>query len=144
MKVNINPYYLQVLEDMQNILKNSTPGKRRWTLDPVTGTPDYSQTERSTFPNWSKFFYEQPPKKDKWKYCQIDGPKAYEDGFYNGNTKEFLRILRNSENGKLSNYPRIRSAWIIAIEGYLSEIKDWEYENQEEYYDYKNLNKFPF
>ena len=144
MQAAINPYYLQVLEDMQNILKNSTPGKRRWTLDSVTGQPDYSLTERSTFPKWSKFFYETTPKNNKIKYLQVDGPKPYEDGYFNGNTKELLRILRNSEEGILSDYPRIRTAWIFAIEGYLSEISDWEQENQCNYYDYENLQEFPF
>ena len=144
MKVNINPYYLQVLEDMQTILKNSTPGKRRCTLDNVTGLPDYSMTERSTFPQWSKFFYETTPKNDKIKYLEVGGPRPYEDGYFNGNTKEFLRILRNSEDGILSDYPRIQTAWTIAVENYLQEIKDWEYENQSDYYDYESLKGFPF
>ena len=144
MQAAINPYYLQVLEDMQNILKNSTPGKRRWTLDSVTGQPDYSLTERSTFPQWSKFFYETTPKKEQIKYLEVGSCKPYEDGYFNGNTKEFLRILRNSEDGILSDYPRINSAWSIAIDNYLSEIRDWEYENNQDYYDYKNLQEFPF
>lgn len=143
-KPAINPYYLQVLEDMQNILKSSTPGKRRWTLDPVTGQPDYSMTERSTFPQWSKFFYETTPKNDKIKYLQVDVPKPYEDGYFNGNTKEFLRILSRAEKGYMSDYPRIVAAFDIAVHGYLQEVSDWEYEYQEPYYDYESLKEFPF
>ncbi len=143
-KPAINLYYLQVLEDMQNILKNSTPGKRRWTLDPVTGAPDYGSTERSTFPIWSKFFYETTPKNDKIKYCQVDGPKPYEDGFFNGNTKEFLRILNRAENGYMSDYIRIRTAFDIAVQGYLSEIRDFEEQYGETYYQEELFEECPF
>lgn len=143
-KPAINPYYLQVLEDMQSILKQSTPGKRRWTLDPITGQADYRMTERSTFPSWSKFFYETTPKKDQWVYCQVGGPRPYENGYFNGNTKEFLRILSRAEKGYMSDYPRIVAAFDISVQGYLSEIRDWEYENQADYYDYESLKEFPF
>lgn len=144
MQVAINPYYLQVLEDMQNILKNSTPGKRRWTFDNVTGQPDYSQTERSTFPNWSKFFYEKTPKNKRWIYYDVNGDKPYQHGYYNGNTKELLNILNNSRNGYLSKSSRVRTAWIFAIHGYLEEVSQWEQENNENYYDYDQLKEFPF
>ncbi|WP_373073861.1 hypothetical protein [Sulfurimonas sp.] len=143
-KPYINLYYLQVLDDMQNILKNSTPGKRRWTLDPVTGLPDYGMTERSTFPDWSKFFYETTPKNDKIKYCQVNGPRPYEDGYFNGNTKEFLRILRNAEKGYMSNYCRIRAAFDQSVHGYLSEIRDFEEQYGETYYQEELLDECPF
>lgn len=143
-KPAINPYYLQVLEDMQTILKQSTSGKRRWTLDPVTGQTDYGMTERSTFPQWSKFFYETTSKNDKVKYLQVDGPRPYEDGYFNGNTKEFLKILSRAEKGYMSDYPRIVAAFDIAVQSYLQEINAWEYKNQSDYYDYESLKEFPF
>ncbi len=139
----INPYYLQVLEDIQSILKNSTPGKRIWTLDSVTGQPDYSQTERSTFPSWCKFWYVRTPKKERIKYI-IEDREPYEDGYYNGNTRDLLKMLVNSESGYVSMKPRTQTAWDLIVQGFLEDVKDWEYENQSDYYNYESLKDFPF
>ena len=139
----INPYYLQVLEDIQQVLKSSTPGKRRWTLDSVTGQPDYRMTERSTFPHWVKFWYVNTPKKERINYL-IENREPYEDGYYNGNTRDLLKILSNSEEGYVSKKMRTLTAWDNVVQGFLQDIKDWEYENQADYYDYESLKDFPF
>jgi hypothetical protein len=139
----VNPYYLQVLEDIQNILKSSTPGKRIWTLDEVTGSPNYSQTQRSTFPHWSKFWYVNTPRKERINYI-LEDRQPYEDGYYNGNTRDLLRVLENSKSGCVSKRTRTLTAWDNVIQGFLADVKDWEYENQSEYYDYESLKDFPF
>ena len=55
-----------------------------------------------------------------------------------------MKILSRAEEGYMSDYPRIVAAFDIAVQGYLSEIRDWEYENQADYYDYESLKEFPF
>jgi hypothetical protein len=112
----VNPYYLQVLEDIQNILKSSTPGKRIWTLDEVTGSPNYSQTQRSTFPHWSKFWYVNTPRKERINYI-LEDRQPYEDGYYNGNTRDLLRVLENSKSGCVSKRTRTLTAWDNVIQG---------------------------
>ena len=144
MQAATNLYYLTVIDDMLGVLDNSTPGKRQWTHDNVTGLPDYGSTIRSTFPDWSKFFYEKTPKNKYIDYCIVDGPKPYEDGYFNGNTKELKRILRNSRNGRLSKYDRISTAWEIAVLGFLSEIRDIEEQYGESYYPDEIFEECPF
>jgi hypothetical protein len=144
-KPHVNQYYLTVLDDMLGVLDRSTPGKKQWYDSHRSGeTYDYRSTIRSTFPSWSKFFYEKPPKNKYIDYCTIDGPKPYEDGYFNGNTKELKRILRNSRNGKLSKYERISTAWEIAVLGFLSEIRDIEQQSGENYYPDEIFEEFPF
>jgi hypothetical protein len=143
-KPYINPYYLTVIDEMISRLDNSKPGKRRWTHDEVTGLPNYSTTERSTFPDWSKFFYVKTPKDKYIDYCIVDGPNPYDDDYFNGNTKELKRLLNNSKDGVLSKYPRIIKAWEIAIHGFLDDIRDFEDQYNESYYSDEVYNDFPF
>ena len=144
-KPHINQYYLTVLNDMLGVLDNSTPGKRQWYDSHRSGeTYDYRSTIRSTFPSWSKFFYETTPKNKFLDYCIVDGPKPYEDGYFNGNTKELKRILINSRDGILSSYPRIQAAWDIAVSGYLNDIADLEEQYGERYYPDEVYEDFPF
>jgi len=143
-KPYINPYYLTVIDDMINILDNSEPGKRRWTHDEVTGLPNYSATTRSTFPDWSKFFYVKTPKDRYIDYCIVNGPKPHDHGYFNGNTKELKRILNNSKDGVLSNYDRIQKAWEIAVSGFLDDLADFEELHGERYYPDEVYEDFPF
>lgn len=126
MKCHINNYYKYIIEDMIGQIKSSTPGKRRWRLrDEIW---DYSITERSTFPDWSKFFYEQTPKNYKHRYNS--NFVAYEHGFFNGNTREILDILNKLLHGQIYTSKRRYEAIDIMIKGMLDYIKGFEYENQ--------------
>lgn len=134
MQININDYYLTILSDMIVILNNSENGRRQWTADPITGYNDYTSTLRSTFPDWSKFFFIKTPRKEQLDYCIVDGPKPFEDGYFNGSSRELKQILDTSKDGIMSKYPRIIAAWDIAIEGYFDYIRDFEEEYGESFY----------
>ena len=142
-KPAINMYYWEVLQDMINIIQSSTAGKRQWTKCFVTGYCDYSISAKSTFPDWIKFWYVSTPIKKRFKYLDTRF-KPYEDGYFNGNTKEILAILENYKNGYESKSPRVRQAFSLALHGYLSEIKDWEHLNNQQYYSDDLFNEIPF
>lgn len=133
MEVFINSYYTYIIEDMISEIKTSIPGKRRWrTLN--DGTIDYSITERSTFPIWSKFFYESTPAKLTQYYKYHSKIKNYEHGYFNGNTRELLTILNNALTGKAPKTKRGRCAFDIMLKNKLEEIKDFEEQNNCSYF----------
>lgn len=130
MEVNLNKYYTDTIDEIISYIKHSTPGKRYWTPDPVTGLNDYSLTERSTFPDWVKFWYEKTPKRDRFEYY-ISGREPYEDGYFNGNTRDLLLMLnRAKDKGIVSKRSmRVLVAFDYIVSGYLEEM---EYLNERE------------
>lgn len=138
MEVNVNNYYLETLDDMIGYLERSTPGERRWRYDvdyfgDDTGFVDYSSTLRSTFPNWTKFFFEKIPKKQILDYKEVGHNKPFEDGYFHGSKFEFVGMLTRAKSGKLSRSNRLVRAFDLSIAGYFDFIKDWEQEHQETY-----------
>ncbi len=130
MEVNLSKYYTDILEEIIGYIKSSYPGKRYWTPDSVTGLNDYSMTERSTFPDWVKFWYEKTPKRERFEYY-ISGKDPYEDGYFNGNTRDLLIMLnRAKDKGIVSKRSmRVLTAFDNIVSGYLEER-----EYLEEYY----------
>lgn len=129
MKVAINDYYKYVIEDMISEIKIATPGKRAWT-----DNLDYSITERSTFPLWSKFFYEHTPKKLIHHYKYDTSSKSYEDGYYNGNTRELLVLLYTALNGLAPRSERQSTAFDLMLKGKFEEIREFEERNNHSYF----------
>jgi len=129
MQIIINSYYLKFIDSMIQQLGVSIPGQRRWVFDQSTGAYDYSATIRSTFPMWSKFFYIKTPKKLKGLIYE-----PYNEGYFNGNTSELIKLLINSTKGSLSKSPRLRLAFDLAISGFYDEIYEFEYQYGEPYF----------
>ena len=137
MKVAINDYYKYVIEDMISEIKIATPGKRMWEKGCnylCDGGINYTITERSTFPLWSKFFYEHTPKRLKAHYKHDTSSKAYEDGYYNGNTRELLVLLYTALNGSAPYSQRQLSAFDLMLKGKFEEIREFEEVNQHSYF----------
>ena len=132
MKVAINDYYKYVIEDMISEIQIATPGKRAWYGQDFGN--HYSITERSTFPLWSKFFYEHTPKRLKAHYKHDTSSKAYEDGYYNGNTRELLVLLYTALNGLAPYSQRQLSAFDLMLKGKFEEIREFEEVNQHSYF----------
>lgn len=132
MKVAINDYYKYVIEDMISEIQIATPGKRAWYGQDLEN--NYSITERSTFPLWSKFFYEHTPKRLKAHYKHDASSKAYEDGYYNGNTRELLVLLYTALNGLTPYSQRQLSAFDLMLKGKFEEIREFEEINQHSYF----------
>lgn len=132
MKVAINDYYKYVIEDMISEIKIATPGKRAWYCQDLEN--NYSGTIRSTFPLWSKFFYEHTPKRLIPHYKYDTSSKAYEDGYYNGNTRELLVLLYTALNGLAPNSERQLSAFDLMLKGKFEEIREFEEINNHSYF----------
>jgi hypothetical protein len=126
MKPQINEYYLSFLDSMMNQLEVSIPGKRRW-VHTSDGGIDYSPTTRSTFPEWSKFFYVKTP------IVARNEPNPYLNGYFNGNTKELTYLLSKAQSGILPRSLRLRSAFDIAISGFYDYMEEFEYQYGETY-----------
>jgi len=139
----INPYYLTVLDDMIRIIESGEAGKRIWSIDDITGQCDYSQTKRSTFASWCKFFYVKTPKKKRINYI-INDTKPFKDGYFNGNTITLIGILEKYKLGYESKSERVREAFATCVYGYMEDVKDWEYENKESYFDAEVFEEMPF
>ena len=133
MKVAINNYYKYVIEDMISEIQIATPGKRAWYGQDFSGNLHYV-TERSTFPLWSKFFYEHTPKRLKAHYKHNISSKAYEDGYYNGNTRELLVLLYTALNGLAPYSQRQLSAFDLMLKGKFEEIREFEERTNHSYF----------
>lgn len=128
MKIEINDYYTNIITDIIIWLQNCTPGKRKWCDTDIPGwNYDYRSTERSTFPDWLSFWYKKPPRNNIYKYNH--NYVAYENGYFNGNTRELLSILKRAKtSGMISKKSkRIQIAFDIIIDGYFTEMKEMEY-----------------
>lgn len=123
---HLNDYYEKFITAMIRQIEVSTPGKRAWTMDHL-GNCDYSPTTRSTFPDWSKFFYVTTSRSHK------TGSIPYEDGYFNGNTKELLRMLNTAKIGRAPKTDRLRAAFDIAISGFYEYMYEFEMEYGEAY-----------
>lgn len=123
---HLNEYYIKFIEAMVRQIEVSRPGKRAWTMDHL-GNCDYSLTTRSTFPDWSKFFYITTPKPYKGM------PNPYKDGYFNGNTKELLKMLYTAKIGQAPKTDRLRAAFDMAISGFYDYMYEFEYEHGEAY-----------
>jgi hypothetical protein len=132
MKVAINNYYRYVIEDMISEIKIATPGKRAWYTQDFTN--NYTITERSTFPLWSKFFYEHTPKRLIAHYKHDTSSKSYEDGYYNGNTRELLVLLYTALNGLAPKSERQSLAFNLMLKGKFEEIREFEERNNHSYF----------
>lgn len=123
---HLNDYYKKFITAMIRQIEVSTPGKRRW-VHTSDGSIDYSATTRSTFPEWSKFFFVTTPRSHKTT------PNPYEDGYFNGNAKELLRMLNTAKLGRAPKTERLRAAFDIAISGFYDYMYEFEMEWGESY-----------
>lgn len=133
-KPAINLYYLEVIDDMIRIIKNSESGKRIWDKCEITGRCDYGQTKRSTYPHWCKFYYVQTPKKEKINYILNPNRKPFEDGYFNGATDDLIKIMQRYKKGYCSRSKRVQIIFETCLAGFMQDVKDWEHENGEAYY----------
>ena len=125
MDVVLNEYYLDTMDGIIGRLNYSSPGKRLWCESNKPGWGyDYSLTERSTFPDWIKFWFQYTPKRERFEYF-ISGREPYEDGYFNGNTKELWGLLNRARNtGVISKRSkRVLTAFDYIVSGYLEEIE---------------------
>ncbi len=131
MKVALNDYYLDTIDGIIGRLKHSTPGRRVWYESSTPGwSYDYTGTERSTFPDWISFWFRYTPKRERIEYI-ISNREPYEDGYFNGNTKELWGLLNRARNtGVISKRSkRILVAFDYIVSGYLEEFEYLDMEN---------------
>jgi hypothetical protein len=91
---------------------------------------DYGVTEHSTFPDWIKFWFIPTPKAERLNYVEVGGKQPYEDGYFNGNTKELWPLLKRARNrGFISKKSkRVQVAFDMIVQGYLEEARYNGYE----------------
>lgn len=128
-KPAINDFYIETLNDMIRVIEMSEAGKRMWTICEVTGRCDYSLTKRSTYPNWCKFYYVRTPKRERIKYILDDARKPFEDGYFNGATKDLIGIFEMYKKGYVSKSKRVQIIFENCIDGYFDELREIEYLN---------------
>lgn len=129
----INYYFFAHIEDMINQLKKSEPGKRILVFSGYNVDSIYS--EKSTFPEWSKFFFE----KSKYKNGIL-----IEKGFWS-NKKRFIELLIKSIDGKPLTINQ-QNAFDIALDGYFEWLERWEIESETSYFDFNesDYSEIPF
>lgn len=94
MDVVLNQFYIKQLLAMYNHAEASKGGMKKF-LPPLKGENDgVIVYERTTYPDYLRFFFVKTPK-------DYIGDKQYQDGYYNGNRRELLRVLRNLRLGKI-------------------------------------------
>jgi hypothetical protein len=122
MKVIINEYYVNHMDNIIGILNQSIAGKRIWYTDVVTGYNDYSATQRSTFPYWLSFWFVKTPKSKRVDYLE-EGKEAFLDGYYNGSPRDLRNILDRCKKTGVSSYKskRVQEAFSIICKGYMAE-----------------------
>ena len=128
-KPAINEYYLEIISSMIAMIENSEAGKRMWQSDEVTGRCDYSLTTRSTYPTWCKFYYVRTPKKKRMDYIFDDTRKPYQDGYFNGATKDLIGIFKMYKKGYMSKSERVQIIFDDCVAGYMDDLKEIEYIN---------------
>lgn len=143
-KPAINPYYLEVISDMIRLIENGEAGKRIWSVCNVTGYCDYSQTRRSTYPSWCQFYYVRTPKNKRLDYVLNPERKPFEDGYFNGATKDLIGIMEMYKKGYCSKSKRVQTIFETCLDGFMQDVKDWEYENREPYYSAELFEEIPF
>jgi len=112
------------MTDLYNFIKNCENGKRIWVEDEL-GRKDYSLSYKSTYPEWSRFYFVKTPKNKRHIYNK-DNP-AWKDGYYNGNTTRLYQMFENALAGKLPKSERMLDVFDKMIEGYYFELKEIEY-----------------
>lgn len=81
---------------MYNHAESSKGGTKKF-LPPLQGENNgIIVYDRTTYPDYLRFFFVKTPKG-------YIGDKQYKDGYYNGNRRELLRILRNWRLGIISS-----------------------------------------
>lgn len=96
---------------------------------------DYSLTTRSTYPEWIKFFYVKPTKREKKLYhhenlfrhvVNLPKYKMFELSWFNGRTDEVERILKNLLlYKKIKTSDRLNKAIDIIFKNFYEFEKDW-------------------
>ena len=140
MQVYINDFAIHRVDYMISVLELATPGSRSWTPSSLPGrTYDY-HVVRSTFPEWSKFFFLKKPSN--WHTMTIQEQQQFTRDEYipfAGNKKELIHILNKSvTNKKLT--PRQQ----IVIEIIFSNLYDYEQEFYHLYGEELIDNEIPF
>ena len=143
MTININEYYIDRIEYMITIIKNSEPGNRIWRKsDKYSSGFDYGETKRSTFPWWIKFAYEKKPKEYNWL---SEEEKKLEPIYFSTNTRDILVTLNNQLKGKRIRTKTREQFLKILFENLYIEEQDWkEKYNEELFDDYVDLSNCPF
>jgi len=101
-KCCLSEYYIKIVKDMIGQLLNSKPGRRLWNEIEQNNQwwfNDYRVTERSTFPDWSKFFFEKSiysKKEINWITSITDDWRYLIEKWYNWSSREFINILNKS------------------------------------------------
>jgi len=124
----INDFYTYHIKSILSIIEHSQNGKRIWVEDDY-GYKDYSQTTRSTYPEYMQFYFVKTPKKISYIYCE-DDKAAWLDGYFNGSTRDYTQLFKNSLTGKTPNSKRMIFVFDLTIYGYFQELKDIEYMEQ--------------
>jgi len=134
-KCCLSEYYIKMVNDMVNQILNSSPWKRMWTEAQINNkwwSYDYWVTQRSSFPDWSKFFFEKNKYTNNINLWEIlENWKILLEKWYNWNSKEFISILKKSYNKPLTE--RQWNALEEAFKNFINYIEDYEYLYWEKY-----------
>lgn len=121
------------------MIENGRGGKRIWVEDTKRGYGyDYSQTVRTSYPEWSQFYFVNTPKRLRHLYSQHP---CWKDGYYNGSKKDYLRLFDNMLKGKLPRSERMISVLDITMSGYFDSL--FEDEGMDYHFD-GILERIPF
>lgn len=102
MKIALSEYYINIIKDMVSQLLSSIPWKRKWVNADTNNKwwyYDYRCTQRSTFPDWSKFFFEKSIFTNKYEKGNneiLENWKILVEKKFNWNSKELISILEKS------------------------------------------------
>lgn len=115
-KINLK-YLYKYLSSCQN-------GKRLW-IDTRNGL-DYSVSTSSTYPEYTRFYFEKTPKRLRSKFKPygeygLKGIKPWHKSYYNGNRRELLNTIKNASEGKLPKSERMIYVLETIYESYMED-----------------------
>jgi len=143
MKCHLSEFYIKIVNDMVNQILHSQPWKRIWIdtwINDKWWTYDYTMTQRSTFPDWAKFFFEKYKYTKNIKLWEIlENWKILLEKWYNWNSKEFRAILKKSLIKPLTE--RQWNALEEAFNNFFEYIEEFEHINWEKYF-FDEINEY--
>ena len=129
------PHTIYNLRNLLRYLESCENGKRLLIIE-HDGTFNYSSSTKSTYPEYTNFYFIKTPKKLRHKYeawgeFGIKGLKPWNHGYFNGTPRDLLIMIKNAISGK---YPRsLRMQYVLEeiYSCYLSEQEQIDYIDSE-------------
>ena len=139
---SLNNYYFTIINDILTSIIISKNGKRHWFYQ--DDKLNYSLSTESTYPDYLKFFFVKTPKNLRINYLEESSKESWEDGYFNGNRRELLRIFKSALDGYAPKSKRLQTAFDMILEGYFKHINDFEEQYKERFYSFDELDFTPF